>query len=56
MSGSALARLRRLVKEDPRSAILLHEILGPPPGLAFPDNGEEDTILPGPPGRLKAGS
>jgi len=28
-----LGRLRTLVKEDPRSAILLHEILGPPPGL-----------------------
>ena len=34
--ASALARLRRLVKEDPRSAILLHEILGPPPGLRKP--------------------
>lgn len=28
-----LERLRKLVKEDPRSAILLHEIIGPPPGL-----------------------
>jgi hypothetical protein len=33
---SALERLRRLVKEDPRSAILLHEVLGPPPGLRKP--------------------
>jgi len=32
-SPTALERLRRLVKEDPRSAVLLHEILGPPPGL-----------------------
>ena len=30
---SKLERLRMLVKEDPRSAILLREILGPPPGL-----------------------
>jgi len=36
-SPSALERLRRLVKEDPRSAILLHEILGPPPGLRAPE-------------------
>jgi hypothetical protein len=32
-SGSSLQRLRKLVKDDPRSAILLHELLGPPPGL-----------------------
>ena len=36
-SASALERLRKLVKEDPRSAILLHEILGPPPGLRAPE-------------------
>lgn len=38
MDGSTtpLERLRRLVKEDPRSAILLHEVLGPPPGLRKP--------------------
>jgi len=38
--ASALARLRRLVKEDPRSAILLHEILGPPPGLRKPEDDD----------------
>jgi len=31
--SSALGRLLRLIREDPRSAILLHEILGAPPGL-----------------------
>ncbi len=34
--ASPLERLRKLVKEDPRSAVLLHEILGPPPGLRKP--------------------
>jgi len=36
---AAIARLLRLVREDPRSAVLLHEILGPPPGLRSSDNG-----------------
>jgi len=53
--ASALARLRRLVKEDPRSAILLHEILGPPPGLV-PPRGEEHIILPGLSEKPRAGS
>ncbi len=35
-SQTPLDRLRTLVKEDPRSAILLHELLGPPPGLREP--------------------
>jgi len=39
--ASALARLRRLVKEDPRSAVLLHEILGPPPGLRSPGANDD---------------
>jgi hypothetical protein len=39
-SGSSLRRLRKLVKEDPRSAILLHEILGPPPGLRPPEEAD----------------
>ncbi len=32
-------RLLKLVREDPRSAILLHEVLGPPPGLQPADEG-----------------
>ena len=31
--GAKLERLRALLREDPRSAVLLHELLGPPPGL-----------------------
>jgi len=35
---AAIVRLLRLVREDPRSAVLLHEILGPPPGLRIGDD------------------
>jgi len=31
---SFISRLQRLLAEDPRTAIALLEILGPPPGLA----------------------
>jgi hypothetical protein len=39
MAGNAspLGRIRRLVKQDPRSAVLLHELLGPPLGLRPPE-------------------
>ncbi|MFC2081595.1 hypothetical protein ACFLR0_00215 [Candidatus Bipolaricaulota bacterium] len=40
--SSFVSRLRQLLAEDPRTAIALLEILGPPPGLARPaPSGEE---------------
>jgi len=37
---SPMDRLRKLVREDPRSAVLLHELLGPPPGLRPSERAE----------------
>jgi len=37
MSATARKKLLTLLRDDPRSAILLHEILGPPPGLRSND-------------------
>ncbi|MBE0635727.1 hypothetical protein IH601_07015 [Candidatus Bipolaricaulota bacterium] len=35
--ASLVARLKQILSEDPRTAVLLLEILGPPPGLANHD-------------------
>ena len=34
---STIDRVRRLLQEDPRTAVLLTELLGPPVGLRSPD-------------------
>ena len=41
MAANALlvSSLKKLIAEDPRTAILLVEILGPPLGFAAPDSG-----------------
>ena len=41
-----VSKLKKLLREDPRSAIALLEILGPPPGLrgsASPDESEREA-------------
>jgi len=39
------SKLKRLIAEDPRTAILLIEILGPPLGLAAPASASEPTDM-----------
>jgi len=40
-TSSFVTQLRRLLAEDPRTAIALVEILGPPPGLTRPERSAE---------------
>jgi len=40
---SFVLKLKRLLTEDPRSAIALLEILGPPPGLRQTDRNRSDS-------------
>ena len=42
---SFASKLRKLIAEDPRTAILLIEILGPPPGLAAPVSGSKPADM-----------
>jgi len=45
--SSFVSQLRKLLAEDPRTAIALLEILGRPPGLARPaPSGEEPAADP----------
>jgi len=41
-----VSQLRRLLAEDPRTAIALLEILGPPPGLAHPAKPDAEPNPP----------
>lgn len=41
-----VSKLKNVIAEDPRTAVLLLEILGPPPGLASPAPEDKSDSLP----------
>jgi hypothetical protein len=46
--ASSLARIREMIVKDPAIALLVGELLGPPPGLRFPPAKVRLTLEEGP--------